>query len=136
MPKKRTGSSVVVPDRCFVRELAGETPPSFSTMEMLYGSASELYGLRPWRLIDESQLILVRDSASGEICYCSVMGMLGEVYSIHAYIGTETFLNLIIVGSASYQGATYMDSSRFCGTSCHVMAPQSHPLVLAGIMST
>ena len=90
MPKKRTGSSVVVPDRCFVRELVGETPPSFSTMERLYGLASELYGLHPWRLIDESQLILVRDSASGELCYCSVMGMLGEVYSIHAYIGTES----------------------------------------------
>ena len=73
---------MVVPDRCFVRELAGETAPSFSTMERLYGLASELYGLRPWRLIDESQLILVRDSASGEVCYCSVMGMLGEVYSI------------------------------------------------------
>ena len=90
MPKKRSGSSVVVPDRCFVRELAGETPPSLSTMERLYGLASELYGLRPWRLIDESQLILVRDSASGEVCYCSVMGMLGEVFSIHAYIGTES----------------------------------------------
>jgi hypothetical protein len=71
MPKKRTASSVVVPDRCFIRELAGETPPSFSTMGRLYGLASELYGLRPWRLIDDSQLILVCDSASGELCYCS-----------------------------------------------------------------
>jgi len=35
-----------------------------------------------------------------------------------------TAVNLIIVGSASYQGVTYMDSARFCGTSCHVMAPQ------------
>jgi hypothetical protein len=59
-------------------------------MERLYGLASELFGLHPWRLIDESQLILVRDSASGELCYCSVMGMLGEVFSIHAYIGTES----------------------------------------------
>lgn len=35
-----------------------------------------------------------------------------------------TVANVIIVGSASYQGVTYMDSSGFCGTSCHVMAPQ------------
>jgi hypothetical protein len=89
MPKKRIGSSAVLPDRCFVKELAGENPPSFSAMEKLYGLASELYGLRPWRLLDESQLTLVRDSASGELCYCSVMGMLGEVYSMHAYIGAE-----------------------------------------------
>lgn len=35
-----------------------------------------------------------------------------------------TAVNLVIVGSASYQGVTYMDSAGFCGTSCHVMAPQ------------
>jgi len=32
---------------------------------------------------------VVRDSASGELCYCSVMGAAGEVLSMHAYIGTE-----------------------------------------------
>ncbi len=37
---------------------------------------------------------------------------------------TATVVNVIIVGSASYQGVTYMDSAHFCGTSCHVMAPQ------------
>ncbi len=58
-------------------------------MQRLYGLASELYGLLPWRVLDESQLTLVRSSASGEICYCSVMGTLGEVYSMHAYIGAE-----------------------------------------------
>lgn len=35
-----------------------------------------------------------------------------------------TALNVMIVGTASYQGVTYMDSARFCGTSCHVMKPQ------------
>ncbi len=35
-----------------------------------------------------------------------------------------TFVNFVIVGTASYRGVAYMDSSRFCGTSCHVMAPQ------------
>src|ERR1035438_6131740 len=68
MPKKRTAFSAVFPDRCFVRELAGETPPSFSAMERLYGLASKLYGLRPWQLLDESNLIVVRDSVSGELC--------------------------------------------------------------------
>jgi hypothetical protein len=59
-------------------------------MERLYGLASKLYGLRPWQLLDESQLILVRDSVSGETCYCSIMGALGEVYAMHAYIGTQS----------------------------------------------
>src|SRR5262249_9029889 len=89
MSKKRTASAQVPPDLCFVEELAGETPPSFAAMQRLYGLASDLFGLLPWQMLDESQLIVVRDSASGELCYCSVMGALGEVYSVHASTGAE-----------------------------------------------
>ncbi|MGO8717986.1 MAG: cytochrome c3 family protein [Acidobacteriaceae bacterium] len=35
-----------------------------------------------------------------------------------------TFINFVIVGTASYRGISYMDSPSFCGQSCHVMAPQ------------
>lgn len=35
-----------------------------------------------------------------------------------------TVANLGIVSIATYRGVTYMDSANFCGTSCHVMAPQ------------
>lgn len=35
-----------------------------------------------------------------------------------------TFINFVIVGTASYRGVSYMDSPNFCGQSCHVMAPQ------------
>lgn len=35
-----------------------------------------------------------------------------------------TFINFVIVGTASYRGVAYMDSPHFCGQSCHVMAPQ------------
>jgi nitrate/TMAO reductase-like tetraheme cytochrome c subunit len=35
-----------------------------------------------------------------------------------------TFVNFVIVGTASYRGISYMDSPNFCGQSCHVMAPQ------------
>jgi hypothetical protein len=56
-------------------------------MERLYGLASDLYGLRPWRVLDEDNLIVIRNSVSGELCYCSVMGALGEILSVHAYIG-------------------------------------------------
>ena len=89
MPRKRTASASVPPQRCFVKELAGETPPTFQAMKRLYGLASDLYGMRPWQLLDEDNLIVVRDSVSGELCYCSVMGALGEVLSMHAYIGAE-----------------------------------------------
>src|ERR1039458_260080 len=67
MPRKRTASASVPPQRCFVKELAGETPPSFQAMKRLYGLASDLYGLRPWQLVAEDNLIVVRDSVSGEL---------------------------------------------------------------------
>ena len=35
-----------------------------------------------------------------------------------------TFINFVIVGTATYRGVSYMDSPNFCGESCHVMAPQ------------
>jgi nitrate/TMAO reductase-like tetraheme cytochrome c subunit len=35
-----------------------------------------------------------------------------------------TFINFVIVGTASYRGISYMDSPNFCGQTCHVMAPQ------------
>lgn len=35
-----------------------------------------------------------------------------------------TFLNFIILGTASYRGVAYMDKPSFCGQSCHVMTPE------------
>ncbi|MFP5276850.1 MAG: cytochrome c3 family protein [Acidobacteriota bacterium] len=35
-----------------------------------------------------------------------------------------TVVNLLVVGTASYRGAAYMDSPEFCGQSCHVMKPE------------
>jgi hypothetical protein len=36
-----------------------------------------------------------------------------------------TFINFIIVGTASYRGVAYMDTVSFCGATCHVMLPES-----------
>jgi nitrate/TMAO reductase-like tetraheme cytochrome c subunit len=35
-----------------------------------------------------------------------------------------TIVNLLVVATASYRGAAYMDSPQFCGQSCHVMQPE------------
>ena len=35
-----------------------------------------------------------------------------------------TIVNLLIVATASYRGAAYMDSPVFCGKSCHIMNPE------------
>jgi hypothetical protein len=41
------------------------------------------------------------------------------------WVGLATMVNLLIIGTASYRGVEYMDSTNFCGTTCHtVMAPE------------
>jgi hypothetical protein len=40
-------------------------------MERLYRLAVKLYTLRPWDVLEEAELVLSRDSATGETCYCS-----------------------------------------------------------------
>jgi NapC/NirT cytochrome c family, N-terminal region len=35
-----------------------------------------------------------------------------------------TIVNFLVVATASYHGAEYMDSPQFCGRSCHVMEPE------------
>jgi len=78
-------------DLFFTKELAGEEPPSFAAMKRLYGRASDLFGFRPWHILSESELVVTCDSKSGEPWYCSVMGSMGEVYSMQAYRGEEGF---------------------------------------------
>ena len=41
------------------------------------------------------------------------------------WVAFATVVNLLILGTASYRGVQYMDSTSFCGTTCHtVMAPE------------
>jgi nitrate/TMAO reductase-like tetraheme cytochrome c subunit len=40
-------------------------------------------------------------------------------------VATLTFLNFVIFGTASYRGVAYMDTTEFCGQTCHtVMEPE------------
>jgi nitrate/TMAO reductase-like tetraheme cytochrome c subunit len=41
------------------------------------------------------------------------------------YVALATVFNLLIIGTASYRGVQYMDSTNFCGATCHiVMQPE------------
>lgn len=91
MPKKSPPVAAIPPDRFFEKELSGENPPSFAEMTELYRQAAKLFGLKPWSLLQENQLILIPHPEKDELCYCSVMGAMGEVFSMHAYIGTKGY---------------------------------------------
>jgi nitrate/TMAO reductase-like tetraheme cytochrome c subunit len=40
------------------------------------------------------------------------------------FVIVATFINFVIVGTASYRGVAYMDTTGFCGQTCHVMTPE------------
>jgi nitrate/TMAO reductase-like tetraheme cytochrome c subunit len=55
------------------------------------------------------------------------------------FAAIATLINFVIVGTASYRGVAYMDTPSFCGTSCHVMAPEwtaYHVSAHAGVACT
>jgi len=79
------------PARFFEKELLGEEPPSFATMQALYNLARELFERHPWDLLTEDELVLVEGADSRELCFCSVMGVLGHVRALHVYIGPEGY---------------------------------------------
>src|SRR5664279_164790 len=65
--------------------------------------------------------------AAGEIPaeYPEVDLKVPAVRSSLAFVGLATFLNILIFGFASYRGVSYMDSTTFCGQTCHtVMQPE------------
>jgi len=66
-------------------------------------------------------------SGSGELpdVYPAIDLNMPEMRRGLAWVGLATVINLLIVGTASYRGVEYMDSTGFCGTTCHtVMAPE------------
>jgi hypothetical protein len=79
------------PRRFFQKQLAGEQPLSFETASQLYELAMALLMIEPWKFLDDENLVLVPDVESGEICYCGVMGALGQVFSFQVYAGEESY---------------------------------------------
>jgi len=80
-----------VQSQFFQKQLAGEEGPSLETAKRLCDIVTEFSLLQPWKILADRDLILVEDPQSGDVCYCSVMGALGEVYSLHVYIGPESY---------------------------------------------
>ncbi len=101
------------PQCFFEKQLTGEQPLSFETAERLYGLATRLQILQPWEFLDSDELILMRDPESGELCYCSVLGNLGMVYSIHVYVGEESYRDMRrILDGENFNPADFYGTSR------------------------
>jgi nitrate/TMAO reductase-like tetraheme cytochrome c subunit len=67
-----------------------------------------------------------RLQAAGEIPSIYPEIDLGDPAFRHGvdFVVAATFINFVIVGTASYRGVSYMDTPSFCGQACHVMGPE------------
>ena len=67
----------------------------------------------------------LRDAGELPTIYPAVDLKIDMVRNSLLFIGAATILNIMIFGFASYRGVSYMDSTTFCGLTCHtVMAPE------------
>jgi len=57
----------------------------------LYSAAAKFHSLRPWEVLDDLDLIAVRDSSTGEAGYGVVMGSGGTLFGFCSYRGAEGF---------------------------------------------
>ncbi len=65
--------------------------------------------------------------AAGELpsIYPAIDMKTSSVRNALLFVGLATVLNIMIFGFASYRGVSYMDTTTFCGQTCHtVMAPE------------
>lgn len=57
----------------------------------LYSAAATFHSLRPWEMLDDLDLIGVRDSSTGETGYGAAMGSGGTLFGFCCYRGAEGF---------------------------------------------
>lgn len=66
-----------------------ENFPSSEEWKKLYDLMEKIKELRPWEWLEEQNLFAVEDPQTGEIGFVSVMGGIGEHYSVAVYRGGE-----------------------------------------------
>ncbi|HAX73012.1 MAG TPA: hypothetical protein DCY20_05760 [Firmicutes bacterium] len=60
-------------------------------LKRLYDAAIAFKDLKPWMWMYASQVIVVKDKETGIEGFCSVMGMMGEHFSLSVYLGQEGY---------------------------------------------
>ncbi len=92
--------------------------PTLQEWRHLLDAAEELRRLQPWQWMEDDELFGVQDPETQEVGYCCVMGALGEVFALTAFLGPQ--------GYASYrrmlEEGPYVDDFDVIATQCCLMA--------------
>nr|MDO8084967.1 hypothetical protein [Candidatus Sigynarchaeum springense] len=68
-------------------------------LSKLMAVTTSIYDLAPWKYLKDTQIIAVKDPATGTVWYCSIMGMLGQHIGIMAYPGDEGLASFIALAA-------------------------------------
>jgi hypothetical protein len=74
----------------------------------LYILANRISALEPWQFMFEEEIMGVRDPVSGTIGFISVMGHLGEHYSVTVYLGERALAQFRELSAAGPDGTPEM----------------------------
>lgn len=112
-PIKTSVSATAKPKRFFEKQLTGEQPPGLTTMKALLELSGEFASREPWTLLSEDQLVMVQTENGDQLCFCSIMGTLGEVFALQVHRGAEgyRFFQRVASGSIHSAGDFYAEHS-------------------------
>jgi hypothetical protein len=71
--------------------------PSLQEWHALYRAAIDFWQIQPWRWVNDTDLLGVKNLEDGEIGYCCIVGALGEFLGLLVYLGTgglESYLRI------------------------------------------
>ncbi|HHW41612.1 MAG TPA: hypothetical protein GXX19_10790 [Syntrophomonadaceae bacterium] len=67
--------------------------PSLFQWKTLYELARQYQDAAPWQWMYDHEIFGVQESGTGDTCYCSVIGRMGEVFGLVVYPGSEGLLS-------------------------------------------
>jgi hypothetical protein len=77
-------------------------------MRELYGLARQFQQRKVWDRFSDADLVVVPDSVAGEPGYCCIMGMNGEFFALHCYIGARGWAAYVRLRQRQMGGAAQM----------------------------
>ncbi|HRJ41988.1 MAG: hypothetical protein KJZ86_13175 [Caldilineaceae bacterium] len=83
-----------------------ETEPTVEAWNRLYTLMAQVKEMAPWQWMYESEVFAVQDPESQELYFVSVMGSLGEHFSIAVYLGVRAYYRLLSFAERVGDGAS------------------------------
>ena len=81
-----------------------ETNAPYAVWRELVKAADAFLAKSPWEILNEETIFGVLDPESGQTLYCTILGLLGEVYGMAVYPGPEGWRSYLRMKDPEYKG--------------------------------